>query len=289
MTNDSYFQKVLVPVDGSRPSLAAGEVAADLAKKFDSKVTVIHVVPHEVRHPYALQGYKASQIPEPVEKELQGMFLQKGEQAVGEAETLLKAENVPVDTILEEFADPAETILDVAQEKKSDLIIMGNRGSSEIEDSELGGVAQKVSRHAKCPVLVVKQRARWTKILVAVDGSKDSKKALDCAVEISRKYGSEITILNVARMMIPQMGKDEAKMMAQRILSQAEAQTNDVIVRKRIAFGHPAKEIAKITKEDNFDLVALGSRGGSPAKRFVLGSVSENVARSVPCSVLIAR
>jgi nucleotide-binding universal stress UspA family protein len=289
MTNDSYFQKVLVPVDGSRPSFAAGEVAVDLAKKFDSKVTVIHVVPHEVRHPYALQGYKESRIPEPVEKELQGMFLQKGEQAIGDAKTLFKAESVPVDTILEEFADPAETILDVAQEKKSDLIIMGNRGSSEIEDSELGGVAQKVSRHAKCPVLVVKKRVPWTKILVAVDGSKDSKKALDCAVEISKKYGSEITILNVARMMIPQMGKDEAKMTAQRILSQAEARTNDVVVQKRIAFGHPAKEIAKVTKEGSFDLVALGSRGSSPAKRFVLGSVSENVARSVPCSVLIAR
>jgi len=289
MTGNSYFQKVLVPVDGSRPSLAAVEVAADLAGKFDSEVTVIHVVPHEVRHPYAPQGYKPSRMPEPVEKELQGIFLQKGEDALGEAKALFKAENVAVDTMLEEFADPAETILDVAQEKKSDLIVMGNRGSSEIEDLELGGVAEKVSRHAKCPVLVVKKRAPWTKILVAVDGSKDSKKALECAVEISKKYGSEITILNVARTMIPQMGKDEAKMMAERILSQAEAQTNDVVVRKRIALGHPVKEIVKITKEGSFDLVALGSRGSSPAKRFALGSVSENVARSVPCSVLIAR
>lgn len=290
MTGNSYFKKVLVPVDGSPSSLEAEEVAADLATKFGSKVTAIHVVPHEVRHPYVPQGYRPGRMPESLEKEFEGMFLQKGQDALDEAKALFKAKRVPVETVLEEFVDPAETILDLAQEKESDLIILGNRGSSEIEDLELGGVAQKVSRHAKCPVLVVKKSAPWSKILVAVDGSEDSKKAMDCAVEVSRKYGSEITILNVVRMMIPQMGKDEAKKMAERILSQAEAQTtDDVVVRKRVAFGHAGKEIVRIVKEDGFDLVALGSRGSSPAKRFVFGSVTENVARSVPCSVLIAR
>lgn len=289
MAGNSYFQRILVPVDGSRPSLEAAELAVDVAEKFDSKVTVIHVVPHEVRHPQTREGYKAAQLPETVRKDIEGMFLQKGEQALGDAKTLFEGEKVPVETMLEEFADPAETILDVAQKEKSDLIIMGNRGSSEIEDLELGGVAEKVSRHAKCPVLVAKKRSPLKKILVAADGSEDSRKAMNCAVKISEKFGSEITILNVVRMLIPQMDKEEPKMRAQQILSQAEAQADDIVVRKRIAFGHPVKEIAKIAKEENFDIVALGSRGNSPAKRFVLGSVSENVARIVPCSVLIAR
>jgi nucleotide-binding universal stress UspA family protein len=289
MTDNSYFQKILVPVDGSHPSLQAEEVAADLAKKFDSKVTVIHVVPHEVRHPYALHGYEPHQVPESIQKEMEAMFLQKGEQALGEAKTLFRSENVPVETVLEEFANPAESILDVAEEKKSDLIVMGNRGSSEIDDLELGGVAEKVSRHAKCSVLVAKKRDAWTNILVALDGSKDSKKALEYAIEISRKYGSEITLLSVAETVLPQIGKDAAKALAQRILSQAEIQAKDMMVQKRIVFGHPVKEIVRIAREGNFDLVALGSRGVSAARRFVLGSVSDSVARSAPCSVLIGR
>jgi nucleotide-binding universal stress UspA family protein len=289
MAGNSYFEKILVPVDGSRPSLEATEMAVDVAKNFDSKVTVIHVVPHEVRHPQTREGYKAAQMPEAVRKDLEGMFLQIGERALGDAKALFQGEKVPVDTMFEEFADPAETILDVAQEKKSDLVIMGNRGSSEIEDLELGGIAEKVSGHANCPVLIIKKKSSLTKILVAVDGSEDSKKAMKCAIEISKKFGSDVTILNVVRMLIPQMDKEEAKMRAQQILSQAEAQANDVIVRKRIVFGHPVKEIVKIAKEESFDVVALGSRGSSPAKRFVLGSVSQSVARVAPCSVLIAR
>lgn len=289
MADKSYFEKVLVPVDGSNLSLQAEEVAVDLAKKFSSKVTVLHVVPHEIRHPYAFSDWKPQQVSVSVQKEMEAMFIQKGEQALSEAKALYRAENVPVDTLLEEFVDPAEAILNVAQEKKSDLIVMGNRGSSEIEDLALGGVVEKVSRHAKCPVFVAKKRNAWTKILVAVDGSKDSKKALEYAIEISKKYGSEMTLLNVARTMLPHIGEDTAKMMAQRILSQAEIQAKDMRVRKRIALGHPVKEIVKIAKEGSFDLIALGSRGVSPAKRFVLGSVSENVTRSAPCSVLIGR
>jgi len=51
LTNNSYFQNLLVPVDGSRFSLQAEEVAVGIAKKFNSKVTVLHVVPHEIKHP----------------------------------------------------------------------------------------------------------------------------------------------------------------------------------------------------------------------------------------------
>jgi len=61
---------------------------------------------------------------------------------------------------------------------------MGNRGETEAEVFSLGSVAEKVSRHAECPVLIVKQKTRLSKILVAIDGSESADKALGYAVQL---------------------------------------------------------------------------------------------------------
>lgn len=286
MTKNSYFQNILVPIDGTRFSLQAEEVAADIAKKFNSKVTVLSVVPHEIKHPP--EEY-SQQVPDSIRRDIEGFFVQKGKQALGEAKALFAEEKVQVDTIIEEFADPPETILDVAKEKKSDLVVIGNRGASEIEDFTLGGVAEKVSRHAECPVLIVKKGTVISKILVAVDGSKHAQKALEHAVQLALKYNAAVTLLNVAQTLLPHLKTETAKSMGDRVVSQAAAQMKELKVDKRVEVGHPAKTILDVAKKGNYDLIALGSRGLNPAKRFFMGSVSDKVSRHAHCSVLIVK
>lgn len=286
MTNSSHFKNMLVPVDGSRFSIQAQEVAVDIAKKFNSKVTVLYVIPHEIKHPPAEYS---TQVPESIRKEMEGWFSQKGAQALEGAKMLFAGEKVQVDTILEEFADPPETILDVAREKKADLVVMGNRGTSEIESFDLGGVAEKVSKHAECPVLIVKKGTAISKILVAVDGSKHAQKALEHAAQLALKYGAAVTLLNVAQTVLPHIKTETAKSMGDRVVSEAAAKVKELKVDKRVEIGHPAKIILDIAKKGNYDLIALGSKGLSPAKRFVFGSVSDKVARHAHCSVLIVK
>jgi len=286
LTNKSYFQNILVPVDGSRFSLQAEEVAADIAKKFNSKVTVLHVVPHEIMHP---PMEYTQQVPSSVRQDIEGFFVQKGKQALGEAKMLFAEEKVQVDAILEEFADPPETILEVAKEKKSDLVVMGNRGASEIENFTLGGVAEKVSRHAECPVLIVKKGTILSKILVAVDGSKHAQKALEHAAQLALKYKAALTLLNVAQTLLPHIKTETAKNMGDRIVSEAAEQVKELKVDKRVEIGHPAKTIIDVAKKGNYDLIAVGSRGLNPAKRFFMGSVSDKVSRHAQCSVLIVK
>jgi len=285
----SYFQKILVPVDGSQFSLQAEEVAADIAKKFNSKVTVLHVVPHGIMHPPTHRDWISQPVPDSIRKEIEGSFLQMGQQAIAEAKMLFAGEKVQVDTILEEFADPPETILEVAKEKKSNLIVLGNRGASEIEDFALGGVAEKVSRHAECPVLLVKKRTTISKILVAVDGSKHAQRALTHAIQLASKYKGIVTLLNVAQTRLPHIKTEAAKSLGERIVSEAEAQVKGVKADKKVELGHPAKTILDFAKKGNYDMIAIGSRGLNPTKRFFLGSVSDNVARHAECSVLIVR
>lgn len=280
-----YFQNILVAVDGSPYSLQAEELVANLAKSFSSKVTVLHVIPHEIKHP----AREYLQIPSNIREELEGSFLQRGRQIVQEAGALFAQEGVTAETILEEFADPAETILQVAEEKESDTLVLGNRGKSEIEDFALGGVAEKVVRHADRPVLIVKKKTEFSKILVAIDGSKHAQEALKYAAQLALKYRSQITLLNVAQTMLPHVKTETARKMGERVMSEAEAQVERVKTDKRVEFGHPARTILDFAKDRNYDIIAVGSRGLNPIKRFFLGSVSDNVARHSQCSVLIVR
>jgi len=286
LANKSYFQNILVPVDGSRFSFQNIEVAADIAEKFNSKVTLLHVVPHVIAHP---PKEYAQQVSDSVRKEMENWFLQRGKQALEEAKMLFAERTLKVDTLLEQFTDPAETILKVAKEKKSDLIVVGSRGTGEIEDFALGSVAEKVCRYAECTVLIVKGGRRISKVLVAVDGSKHAQNAIEHTVQMALKYNATVTLLTVAQTIYPYLTSDGARKIGELIVSAAAKHVKELKVDERVEVGRPAKIILDIAKNENYDLIALGSRGLNPAIGFLLGSVSDIVARYAQCSVLIVR
>jgi nucleotide-binding universal stress UspA family protein len=289
LATQSYFSNLLVAADGSSYSLQAEETAANLAKAFNSKVTVLHVTPHDIKHqPYPYTGFPDS-ISDSVRHEMEGWFEQRGRQIAQQAKALFAQEGVKAEVILEEFADPSETILEVAKEKNCDTLILGNKGSSEIPGFALGGVTENVLRHADCAVLIVKNRPDFSKILVAHDGSKHAQRALNYAVQLGEKCKSRITLLNVAQTMLPRMQEETAKSMGERVVSEAESHVKGASMDKKVELGHPAKTIIDFAKKGNFDLIVLGSRGLNPVKRFVLGSVSDKVARHAHCSVLTVR
>ena len=194
MKGESYFKKILVPVDGSHSCLHAEELAAAIAKNLKSKVTVIHVISHELLHPRLKLHY---QVPSSVLSEISNWFSQAGRKIVWDAEALFKEEGIAVDARVIEYEDPAETVLRVAKDEEHDLVVMGNRGETEVEVFALGSIAEKVSRHAECPVLIVKQKTKLSKILVAIDGSESAKKALKYAVQLAKKHKAKVTLLNV--------------------------------------------------------------------------------------------
>jgi len=286
MKGESYFKKILVPVDGSHPCLHAEELAAVIAKNFKSKVTVIHVVSHELLHRRLELHY---QVPPSVLTEITNWFFQAGRKVLWDAEALFKEEGIEVDDRIVEYEDPAETILRVAKDEKYDLVVMGNRGETEAEVSSLGSVAEKVSRHAECPVFIVKQKTKISKILVAIDGSENSKKALEHAVQLAQKHKAKITLLNVGEAKLFGFKPEVAKDIGEHILSDAATKVKEVRFNKQLEFGNPAETIIEVAKKGNYDIIVVGSRGVSSVKRFFLGSVSDDVSHHAQCSVLIVR
>jgi nucleotide-binding universal stress UspA family protein len=131
-------KKILVPTDGSACSLKAAEYAAEIAKHFEAEAHLLNVIsPSTIRVPWKREEKNSMHALQETKK----VFDQRDTQAI-----LRK----PV------RGNPAKMICQIAEEEGFDLIVIGCRGLSGIEAFFLGGVSDKVSQHASCPVLIVR-------------------------------------------------------------------------------------------------------------------------------------
>jgi nucleotide-binding universal stress UspA family protein len=136
------FDHILVAVDGSRQSSKTLPVAIELAQRFGSRVTIVHVREHD-----RYEGDDVDLGPGiPAEEVVEGAREAFSEVGI-EAETVIRRVR-PGDT--------PEQIVEVAKDSDASLIVMGTRGMTEWRSLLLGGVANKVVHHAHCPVLLVR-------------------------------------------------------------------------------------------------------------------------------------
>ena len=137
-------------------------------------------------------------------------------------------------------------------------------------------------------------------VLVAVDGSENSERALDFALEFADKYGAALTILNVSELSAAAYSGDGLVVVAkdlhklhegilQKAVARVKAAKPNLPVSSVLREGDPALEIAAVAKEEGFDAVVIGHQGVGKVKGLFLGSISEKVARSLSCTVIIVR
>ncbi|MCB1191504.1 MAG: universal stress protein [Leptospiraceae bacterium] len=137
------------------------------------------------------------------------------------------------------------------------------------------------------------------KILVPIDGSDSSKKALEMAAAFAQKVKGELTILEVIEDFGPLPGYYEAVpegvsrlkwISEQRFEKVHPMLENSSIKWKRIVEeGYAADKICEIAESGNFDLIIIGNRGLSAVARFLVGSVSDRVIHHAPCSVMVVK
>jgi nucleotide-binding universal stress UspA family protein len=138
------------------------------------------------------------------------------------------------------------------------------------------------------------------KILVPVDGSEYSDKALDEAVDLATKYSAELHLVHVVPIATALITGPEAlaidvsrqlETSGERILKTALERVEKAGLKAvtRLEHGQPADRLIQLVKDESFDLVVIGSRGLGAIARFFLGSVSDKVSHHATCSVLIAR
>jgi nucleotide-binding universal stress UspA family protein len=147
------FEKILVLWDGSELSVRALENAVQIAKKFESKITLLYAY-----QPYTRPVDKTRGLPLPSPEEVEARRkIAAGILADGGKK--VKAEGVQVETLFRE-GHVHEEILRTVREGKFDLIVTGSllkeTRLSLISEMFLGSISNEVIRHARCPVLVVK-------------------------------------------------------------------------------------------------------------------------------------
>lgn len=144
------FHSIVVGTDGSETAREAVGQATQLAKSIDATV---HLVSAYEPVPQQRLRDEAKQAP----GDLQWMVNQREDvdATLEEAADSIRATGVNVETYARQ-GDPADSILDVAEEIKADLIIVGNKGMTGAKRFLLGSVPNKVSHHAPCSVLIIR-------------------------------------------------------------------------------------------------------------------------------------
>jgi nucleotide-binding universal stress UspA family protein len=140
----------------------------------------------------------------------------------------------------------------------------------------------------------------FTIVLVPVDGSDNSYRALDAALLLSEKLGSSITVVNVMEQ-VPITHIESEKLLSelleaykkenQEILSKCSniATEKGLSIKTLLLQGNPASVILDYSKKEKFDLVIMGSRGMGKFKQLILGSVSSKIVHHSPCAILLIR
>lgn len=135
------YRRILVTTDGSEGSLGAVEHAQGLAEKFGSEVFILYVV-------------DVSAGPQSVSEVVTESLREIGFEVTEEIKEKLEATGIQADAFVE-YGFPGKSILDFADERDIDLIIMSSHGRTGVDRFLLGSVTEKVLRNSKIPVLTV--------------------------------------------------------------------------------------------------------------------------------------
>jgi len=263
-------KKLMLAVDGSSHSNAAIDLVTGLGWPAGTAVHVLAIAP-QLRSPRELDGEEARVVRETVAR-IRKRHWEAAQQVTTQiAEQLHR---VHADDHLDDLAivteihegNAAEVILDRAATLPADLIAIGARGLSAAGEFRLGATAYKVAAHANCAVLIARPPADapLARIVLAVDGSPESRQALEWVDALTLPRGAEVNVISVAEVVGDFLAdstcaREHARsldlaLMQRALLHTAETQVWEVLDRLResrmearpiIRTGQPAAEIVR--------------------------------------------
>ncbi|MCU7729398.1 universal stress protein [Actinoplanes sp. KI2] len=272
---------VVVGVDGSVPSLAAVDLAAQEAVLRRCGLRLVHAL--------------ASPYPQfPAE----GWLRPHAENILGEAwrHAHEMAPDLPIDG--EIITGQAGTVLRDCS-RTARLVVVGDRGASGFGALLVGSVAVQMAAHAACPILVARGEAdRESPVLLGVDGSSANDPAVGFAFEEAALRGVPLVaehawahpVSTGPGDMLPlvydvsELGHDEERLLSE-ALAGWQAKYPDVVVERKLVRGGARPALIEATR--HAQLVVVGSRGRGGFTGLLLGSVSQAVLHHADCPVAI--
>jgi len=282
------LREILCATDFSTHSVSVLAHAAAIARRYRSKLYVVHIIPTDVYRsvPAEVMGEALKQtkgyVQDAIRNQLALEFLQ----------------SVPNETVIKEGSVASE-MLKLADELKAALLVIGTRAHHGLERLLEGSVAEEVFRQAPCPVLVVPPAAEEQSgipirtILFPTSFSENSLRAAPYAFSLARRHRARLILLHVSLEEVSSSQEDLIRLRKtceERLRALVPAKGGPSIEPSfYVEFGPVAERIVRVAVENNADLIALGiATAGASAAHLAEGDAYK-VVGAAPCPVLTIR
>lgn len=271
------MKTILVPFDFSQEAQYAFEFAIDLAKKRKNKVKLFHVV--ELPTP---QSFNSMGDVNAYSNEIDQIFtielIEKRKKQLAEIEQTFQNSDFEFKTKMvfgNPFAGIAKEIIDA----KADIVIMGSKGSSGLEEVLIGSNTEKVVRNAKCPVITVKSRISPESIKKIVFASDFKDVPSDVVKKIKALAENIEAELHLVKINTPTMF-ESSRQSKEKI--RAFVQDYEVNAASIEVYNNSSEEegIMEYADDINADMIAMSTHGRTGFLHLISGSIAEDVVNA---------
>lgn len=261
------MKQILVPIDFSTHSENALKIAAEIAKKNNSEIHLLHMLEIPSQMNDAITHAKG--IPEVM------LFIKKAHETLQKLKEKSYLENIQV-TEQVKFEKASEGILSYSKKNNIDLIIMGSHGISGIEEILVGSNTEKVVRLSEIPVLVIKKNTSEFKsmnFVFASDFSKEIKKPFKKMLEFTNLFDANLHLVMICT---PNSFKttELSETIIANFLSDFDIKKYSTHIYNDVNI---EKGILNFSRKINADLIGLCTHGRTGLSHFFSGSISEDL------------
>lgn len=270
------MKRILVPTDFSESAINATKAAADIARKTNAELILLHIIELPQEGTDAIQ--QGFEVPEIM------FFKQHAEQKLTEASTSPDLHGLTVYAVLK-LGRTLNNVTEVAEANDVDLIVMGSHGANGYKEFFIGSNAEKVVRNSEKPVLIIKNNAtelQYNKVVFATDFLVENEEALAKAISILKGFNIKphFLMVNTVNNFKPTHVAEE---IAFNFFKENNITDYDFTIYNDLDI---EKGIVNFAEKIDADLIAMGTHGRKGFSRFLNGSISEDIVNHSNKSVL---
>lgn len=292
------IKRILWPTDFSRCAKQALGHAAHLARQYQAELHVMHAMVLMQDDPYHL----------PNKEEIDQQLKDLAHSRLSDTIQALQTDDLKIKQVQVRDISTAPAILGYVKENDIDLIVMGTHGRRGLGHLFLGSVTEEVVRLASCPVLTIRELTTPTpvenikQILVPVDFSEHSQRALTYAKSLAAFYRARLQMLHILEEYIPPTFYMATGSSAVTFSIELKKKTHEAMIALlqdttgpevdadfHVIEGYAAHDIVDFAQEKKSDLIVIATHGRTGLEHMLLGSVTEKVVRRAPCPVFTVR
>lgn len=261
------MKKILIPTDFSKHAEYALKVAAQIARKNNGEIIILHMLELPQQGSDAIgSGHDIPEI----------MFFKNS--AISKLEDLMNEpylEGIKVSEIVQ-FELAFDGILKISELNEVDLIVMGSHGASGFKEMFIGSNAEKVVRNSNVPVLIIKQENDNFQVkdfVFASDFSDEIKKPFAKAVEFAKKFDANLHLVSINTPNNFKSTHATEKIM-KNFIDGFDVEKYELHIYNET---NVEKGILKFSKSINADLIGMSTHGRKGLSHFFNGSISEDL------------